>query len=130
MFLFFKKNEQKKGELCIVAVNIFMLCIFCYHVFFFIALNNRSKKPLLHFHSLISLPSVNSVHFRSHQGFTPFPVKSIWLALTTAPAASSVHGPSKRLLQTPILLPITTEVISSKRDCVLLNLLINVTTTI
>lgn len=45
-------------------------------------------------------------------------------------AASSVHSPSKRLLQTSILLPITTEVISSKRDCMLLNLLINVTTTI
>lgn len=75
---------------------------------------------------------LNSLHLGciSHQGFTLCLVRSVWLTVTTARAASSVHRPSKRLLQTPVLLPITTEVISSKRDCMLLNLLINVTTTI
>lgn len=54
---------------------------------------------------------VNSLHLRSDQGF---PARSIWLTLTAARAASSVHRPSERLLQTPILLPITTEVISGR----------------
>lgn len=53
------------------------------------------------------------------------------LTVTTARGASSAQRTQREAItDPPVLLPITTEVISSKRDCTLLNLLINVTTTI
>lgn len=53
------------------------------------------------------------------------------LTVTTAGGASSAQQTRREAItDPPVLLPITTEVISSKRDCTLLNLLINVTTTI